>query len=123
MAKTCSTDVLDGALNIVKNNAVLMTVCNAQPLTRADGASGAMVLASVVMAPADFVVGTGDTNGRKAAVAAKNAVPVTATGTAVYIALTDATRLLYVTTCTSKALTSGDQVNIPTWDIEIADPL
>jgi len=30
--------------------------------------------------------------------------------------------LYYVTTCTSQALTSGNTVNFPAWDIEIADP-
>jgi hypothetical protein len=47
---------------------------------------------------------------------------VDTSGTATHVALCDATRLLYVTTCTSQALTSGNTVNIPAWDIEIADP-
>jgi hypothetical protein len=33
-----------------------------------------------------------------------------------------ASALLYVTTCTSQALTAGNTVTVPAWDIEIADP-
>jgi hypothetical protein len=30
--------------------------------------------------------------------------------------------LLFVTTCTSQALVSGNTVNFPAWDIEVAAP-
>jgi hypothetical protein len=48
--------------------------------------------------------------------------PLASAGTATHVALVDGTRPLYVTTCTSQALTSGNTVNFPVWDIEIADP-
>lgn len=120
MAKSVHDTVLDGALDII-DNATNMTVCNAQPTTKTE-ADTTFKLADVVMAPGDFTDANGDTSGRKVTVAAKSAVPVDTTGTATHVALTDATNLLYVTTCTSQALTAGNTVNFPAWDIEIADP-
>lgn len=121
MAKSVHDNVLDGAFDIV-DQADIMTACNAEPTTRTEAIT-TFKLADVVMVPnTDFTKANGDTNGRKVTVAAKSAVPVDTTGTATHVALCDATRLLYVTTCTSQALTSGNTVNFPAWDIEIADP-
>jgi len=121
MAKFIHDDVLDAALNIIKTNANIMTVCNAQPTTRAE-AIGSMALADVPVATGDFTLANGDTNGRKITVAAKSGVTVDVTGTATHIAICDGTRLLLVTTCASQLLTAGNTVNIPTFDDEIADP-
>jgi len=121
MAKSVHNDVLDGALNIVKNNATLMTVCNAEPLTRAEAIT-TYALADVAVTGTDFTAADGDTNGRKLTVAAKSAVPIDVSGNATHVAIVDGTRLLYVTTCTAQQLTLGGTVDIPTWKFEIADP-
>lgn len=121
MAKSVHDDVLDGALNTIKNNANLMVACSAEPTTRTEAVT-TYALADVAMASGDFTVANGDTSGRKVTVAAKSAVAIDTTGTATHVALVDATRLLYVTTCTSQALTSGGTVDFPAWDVEIADP-
>jgi hypothetical protein len=123
MAKSVHDDVLDGALNIIKNNCTRMTACNAQPTTYTEG-NATFALADVTMASGDFTVANGDTSGRKVTVAAKSSVPVDTTGTYTHVALLDVTnsKLLYVTTGTSQSLTSGNTVNFPAWDIEIADP-
>jgi hypothetical protein len=123
MGKAVHDDVLDGAHNIVKNNCTRQTVCSAQPTTYAEG-NATFALADVTMASGDFTVANGDTSGRKDTVAAKSGVPVDSTGTATHVALLDVTnsKLLYVTTCTSQALTSGNTVNIPAWKMELADP-
>lgn len=123
MAKSVHDDVLDGALNVIKNNCTRMTVCNAEPTTYTQG-NATFALADVTMASGDFTVANGDTSGRKATVAAKSGVTVDTTGTANHVALLDVTnsKLLYVTTCTSQALTAGNTVNCPAWKIEIADP-
>lgn len=121
MAKTVHDAVLDASFNEL-DLADLMTACNAEPTTRTEAIT-TFKLADVAMTPdTDFTNANGDTSGRKVTVAAKSAVPVDTTGTATHIALVDGTRLLYVTTCTSQALTSGNTVNFPAWDIEIADP-
>jgi hypothetical protein len=121
MAKLVHDNVLDAALNYVKNNATLMIVCSTQPTTRAEAVT-TYALADVAMTGTDFTVANGDTSGRKVTVGAKSAVPVDATGNAQHIALVDATNLLYVTTCTAQVVTSGNTVDVPAWKIELADP-
>jgi hypothetical protein len=119
MAKFADNTVLDGLLNIV-NNATRMVVTSAQPANFAGIA--AVALADVVIDSSDFTIGDGDTNGRKAAVAAQSGIAVDASGTATHVCLDDGSTLLFVTTCTSQALTSGNTVNVPAFDIEVADP-
>ncbi len=120
MAKFCHDDVQDGALNIIKNNATTMLVCSSLPTDRASALTA--TLADVAVSPTDFTLAPGDVSGRKVTVTAKSGVPIDASGNGTQIALIDATRLLYVTTCTLKALVAGDQVNIPAFDIEFTDP-
>lgn len=123
MAKSVHNDVLDGALNIIKNNCTRMTLCNAEPTTYTE-ANATFALADVTMASSDFTAADGDTSGRKLTVAAKSSVPVDTSGTSTHVALLDVTntKLLYVTTHTGQVLTSGNTANIATWKIEIADP-
>jgi hypothetical protein len=121
MAKLVHDDVLDGAFDVL-DQADLMTVCSSQPTTRTEAIT-TYKLADVAMTPnTDYTKANGDTNGRKVTVAAKSSVAVDSSGTATHVALVDGSRLLYVTTCTSQALTAGNTVNFPAWDIEIADP-
>jgi hypothetical protein len=120
MAKWQNDEMLDAALNYIKNNAGTLTVCNAQPTTN-DEAITTFKLADIPVDASDFTVGNGDTNGRKVAVAAQSGVTIDTSGTANHIALAGAGTLLYVTTCTPQVLTAGGTVDVPTFDIEIAD--
>lgn len=123
MAKSVHNDVLDGAFNIL-NDADIMTACSAEPTTRTEAVT-TYALADVAMTPGTDFTNADDAvspYGRKCTVAAKSAVPVDTTGTAIYVALCDATRLLYATTCTSQLLTSGNTVNFPAWKVQIGDP-
>jgi hypothetical protein len=124
MAKSANDLVMDGALDVVAT-ATRMVACSAQPTTYTE-ANATFALADVTMAPGDFTKANGDTSGRKVTMAAKSGVLIDASGTATHIALVrvaDST-LLYVTTCTSQALTANgsNTVNFPAWDIEVADP-
>lgn len=123
MGKSVHDDVLDGAFNVIKNNATRMTLCSAEPTTYAEG-NATYALADVTMSSGDFTNANGDTSGRKTTVAAKNGVTVDATGTGTHVALLDVSnsKLLYVTTCSSQAVGSGGTVDIGSWKIEIADP-
>lgn len=124
MAKSVSNDVLDAAWDELAL-ANIMTVCSAEPTTRTEAVT-TFALADVAMTPGDgndYTIADGDTNGRKVTVAAKSGVLVDTSGTATHVALCDGTRLLYVTTCTSQALTAGNTVDFPAWDAEIADPV
>lgn len=104
----------------------LLIVCTAQPTTYVE-ATATYALADVALTPGngngDFVLGNGDTSGRKSAVQQQANIDIDASGTAQHIALCKSgdTTLRYVTTCTSQALTSGGTVTVPEWDIEIAD--
>lgn len=123
MAKSVHNDVLDAALDEVAL-ANIMTACSAEPTDRTEAVT-TYALADVAMTPGDgndYTISDGDTNGRKVEVGAKAGVTVDTTGTATHVALCDGTRLLYVTTCTSQALTASNTVDFPAWDIEIADP-
>lgn len=121
MAKSVHDDVLDGAFDVL-DQADLMTVCSSEPTTRTEAIT-TFKLADIAMTPnTDFTKANGDVSGRKVTVAAKSGVTVDSSGTATHVALVDATRLLYVTTCTSQALTAANTVNFPAWKVEIADP-
>lgn len=123
MAKAIADEVLDAALDKIATG-TRMTVCSGEPANFA-GISG-VSLADVVLTAGDgngdYVVGNGDTNGRKVAVAQQSAITIDSSGTATHVAIDDGSLLLLVTTCTSQALTAGGTVTVPTFDDEIADP-
>ena len=124
MGKTVHDDVLDGALNIVKNNATRISVCTTEPTTYTEAIT-TYKLAIKTITSADFTgPSNGDTNGRKLRSNQHTGITVDSTGTALHVALSDSvnSKLLYVTTCTSQGLTAGNTVTIPVWDIEVADP-
>lgn len=126
MVKKVDNSVLDAALNEIKMKCDLMSVCSAEPATfETAHIEGCDVLGNVAMSATDFTITDGDISGRKVAVALKPSVNVDHTGSASHIALLDTenSTLLYVTTCTTQSLTSGNTVTFPTWDIEIADPI
>jgi len=114
MAKSASTEVLDGGLDVIALSTI-QHVTSAEPANYAGIA--AVSLASVTMAGADFTKAAGTPDGRQTTVAAKAGVSVATSGTATHIALATVTGTLLrvVTTCTSQALTSGNTVSIPAW--------
>lgn len=124
MPKAAPDIVIDGSLDIIAQ-ANKQIACSAQPLTYAE-ANATYALADAPMAGGDFAKANGDASGRKVTMAAKSGALIDATGTATHVALVDTatSRLLYVTTCTSQALTANgsNTVNFPTWKVEIADP-
>lgn len=125
MAKSVHDDVLDGMLNILKNNATRLVVCSTQPTTYTE-ANSTYALADVTIDSTDFTNANGDTNGRKTTVAAQSSVLIDTSGTPGHVALLDVanSKLLYVTTCTGGALTANgsNTCNVAAWDIEVADP-
>ncbi len=123
MAKYVHDDVLDAALNYIANNGNKMVACSAQP-TNYTEANSTYALADVAMTSGDYTIANGTTSGRKFTTAAKSAVTVDATGTITHIAIIDTvnSKLLFVTTTTSQAVTAGNTITIPAWKDEIADP-
>lgn len=120
MAKAVADAVLDAALDKIAT-ATIMTACSAEPTTRTEAVT-TYALADVTIDSGDFANADGDTSGRKTTVAQQSGVTVDTTGTATHVALCDGSDLLYVTTCTSQSLTSGNTVTFNSWKVEIADP-
>jgi len=122
MGKTVHNDVLDDALDRVAT-CDRMDVCS-DVGTPADLTN---TLANVTLTPGDgsgdYVIGEGDADGRKIAVAEQADVSITGTGDALHIVLSLSSVILLTTTCTSQGLTSGGTVTIPTFDYELADPV
>lgn len=106
-----------------------LATCTALHVTSAEPANHAGIaavdLADVTLTAGDgngdYTIADGDVSGRKLTVAQQADIPIDATGTATHIVLTDGTNI-WVTTCTSQALTSGGTVTVPAFDAEIADP-
>lgn len=123
MPKSVIDAALDSAFDYI-DQCNVMTVCETEPTTYAE-ANATYMLATTAMTPdTDYTKADGDVSGRKVTVAAKSGVSITNTGTANWICLlkSGTTELVYKTTCTAQALTSGGTVDIPAWDIEIQDP-
>lgn len=123
MAKFCHDDVMDAMLDEILNNCTRVTLCSSQPTTYAE-ANATYALADVTVDSSDFTKANGDTSGRKVTVGAQSGVTVDTSGTSTHVALLDVanSKLLYVTTHTSQALTSGNTASIGAWDVEVADP-
>lgn len=120
MAKAAPTGTLDAFLDKIAT-ANIMTLCSAEPTTRTEAVT-TYALADVAMAGGDFTKAAGSPDGRQTTVGSKSGVAVDASGTATHVALSDASNLIYVTTCTSQAVTSGNTASISSWVVTIRAP-
>ena len=124
MAKAIPDAILDKTLDEIAT-ATKQVLCSAQPTTYTE-ANATYALADIVIDGADFTKANGDTSGRKVTIAAQSGVLIDTSGTGTHIALirTADSTLIYVTTCSSQAVTANgsNTVNFPAWDIELADP-
>ncbi len=118
MAKYANPLVMDAALDKIAT-ATNLIVCTSQPADRAAALAAALANQSLSGA---FTKANGDVSGRKVTVAQQSNISVATSGTATHVALIDGSILLYVTTCTSQALTAGNTVTVPAWKAEIASP-
>lgn len=119
MTKSLDNTVLDAPEAII-DNVTALHVCSSAPANHAGIA--AVSLADVTVDASDFTAADGDSSGRKVTVAAQSGVTVDTSGTATHLAGTDGTTMLFLTEVTSQALTSGNTINIPAFDIEFGDP-
>lgn len=122
MAKTLDDTVLDGALNILKNNTSQIAICNAQPLTYAQATVTFMLALKTGLSAADFTGPVNDTSGRKLNVNAIAGLSVTNSGTAIYAAWCSGSVLLAVTTIASQVLTAGNSITVPSHKVNMQDP-
>jgi hypothetical protein len=124
MAKSAHDDFIDGAFNMVKASAdtITYTLCSTQPTTRTEAVTTYMLASTTLNKTTEVTLANGDTSGRKMTISAKSAVSVTNSGTGQHVAICDATRLLFVSTTASQAVSSGGTCDIGSWKDEIADP-
>lgn len=124
MPKFAHDDMMDAALNLVKNNANKLVICSSYPTTYTE-ANATYMLANQAMTSGDYALANGDTSGRKLTVAAKSGIVIANSGTATHVAVIDTvnSKIYLVTTCTSQALTANgtNTVGTPAWKDEIAD--
>ena len=114
---------LDAQLSNLKDNITRIDLCFTEPTTYAQ-ATSTYTCANVTVASTDFTISAGDVSGRKLTFDGKTGGSGTADQTGGFIAFTDGvSELIHVTTCTSKAVTSGSTVDFNSYDIsEIRDP-
>jgi len=140
MAKNVHDNVLDQALNYIKNNANKLFVLTSEPANTASGytnmtkdkdSSGYRLADSSVISASDFSGPVNGASGRKLTVKAQSSMSIdgiasSANATHVTLGKTSSSAssqlVLYTTTCTSQNLTGGNKVNTPAWDIQINDP-
>lgn len=122
MAKYLSDTCIDQGLKYISENAAKIYVCTTAAISTFADVSSAALTTGAAVTSANLVIGNGDASGRKIAVAAQSSLSVSTSGTAGQIAIVSSNALMVLTNCTTQALTSGNTVTIPTWDIEIADP-
>lgn len=124
MGKLVDDTVLDGALNVIKNGTTQISVCADTPTTYSQATTAGTFRLALKgsLTSGDFSGPADDTSGRKLTTVAHSAITVSNSGTATHVCLCSAAALLYVTTCTSQALTAGNTVTIPAWKINIPDP-
>jgi len=122
-SKLAADEVIDGGLTYIAEKAYRIWVVTTGAVTTFSNIETYNLTFGKAVTSTDFTIGDGDLSGRKIAVAAMSSLNVSTSGTAGGVAISSSDDvLMLVTTCTTQALTSGNTVTIPTWDIEIADP-
>jgi hypothetical protein len=115
-------DILDGALNVIKNGATQISVCSGTPTTYTEAVITNTLVIKSGLTSIDFTGPVDDLDGRKLTVNLQSLLAVINTGTAQSVCLCDSTsKLLYVVTCMDLYLSGGNTVTIPAWDIIITN--
>ena len=133
MVKSLISNAVDAALDYIAARADLISLCAGAPTVVSEATTlasgGGKMLASVNVTEGigngDFSITTGTVSGRRLAVAAQNAVPISETGTVDHVALVDSSggELLIVTPLTEvQAVTAGEILSIKAFGAEIRSP-
>ncbi len=128
MAKYAHIDVLEGGLNVIKNQASKMLLIKAYAANDSYATVVGNKIAEVAMAPGDYALSGGDGAPHVLTVVKKDGVPATAPSGAtpdLHVALTDGvSRVLAVTKETSnQSIPAGNNVNIPSFTYTSNQPI
>jgi len=119
---------LDAALDYIIDNCDAMRICSSDVTTSSAGdytkVTGDAALTADITVSAGDLVKSDHTTGRKLTMAAKTAISITATGTAVYVALIDTvnSRVLSINETISKALTAAESTDTTEFEIRLPQP-
>lgn len=131
-----TSQVYQQGLNFIKNNADTILVSNTKPTSTwlwadfkdASSSTGLWVAGSTQMASTDWTIAAGTISGKKVSMgASSNTNNMTVSGptlkaASVVIGSGTSSKLIYITTCSTVALSTSDQVTVPAWRIEIKAP-
>lgn len=130
MSKVLHDDLYDSGLGELALNCDGLTVCTSDVLNGAVGdyakcSSTSALTGIVTMSGPSFTLSDGDTSGRKVAVSEQADILVTTGGAAEHVALLDTinSKVLAITSCPSETLDAAGFVTVPTFDIEMLDPV
>lgn len=127
MGKLIPDAVLNSMLAVIANGVDQVNICKDTPVDYSTATTnGTHSLGDHAVTAGDgngdWVIGNGDTSGRKLTLLQQTGVTIDTSGTATHIAGTDGSSVFYfATTCTSQSVTSGNTATINTFDIEISD--
>jgi hypothetical protein len=124
-----STEFYEASMNILVNGVKRILICgdSSKPTTVA-GALANVLAVSTSVASTDLVsvsATSGITLTVSSNVALITASTLESTGIAKFICMLSsiaAAKVFYITSCTTKKLSSGDTVTMPAWTITIAEP-
>lgn len=124
MGRSLHNNVLDAALEYIKDNGDKLCVCNAEPTTYLE-ATDSFMLMETALAAGDYTIEDGSVDGRRLTVASQNDVAVSTTGTASHFAIVDTVNehVLLVTPCQSMSVTSGETENLNSFSWTSRDPV
>jgi hypothetical protein len=126
MAKYVHSDVLDGGLNSIKNNASRMLLLKAYSFADSYATVNANAICAVAMAPGDYALSGADGAARILTIAARSGTASANSGATpdLHIAFTDnASKVLLVTDeTTDQVVTSGNTVNFPSLTYTSSQP-
>lgn len=131
--KSCSTGVLDHLFEYIYEDAAtsslrIIVTTSTGPLELASASSGSYALAistnAIYPTTGYFTIGTTGTDNRYMTIGACSCDDVIITGNAanVIIFSTAKNQVMYATTCTTQTLTTGNKVNIGSWQITVNQP-
>jgi hypothetical protein len=124
-SKVWGNDVLmDKLLTVISTTSVKLTINNTTPTSKADATSteGTCLGISTHLDFSALANSTMSAGGRKLPVDATTDISIMQAGTADAICLISGSTLVFVTKCTTRALTTADTASVPAWRIDINDP-
>ena len=125
MGVWCNDDMLNTALNWLKNEADKLCLCSQQPTSYAE-ATSTYCLGSIAIGSANFgEIEDGLVSGRRVLVSVTDVIPIDVAGAYNHVALVSdiSQELLYVVPCPERDVAQGSEVVLGQFYIELRDPI